>query len=47
VFARSGETPSEYMRRVRGEVQRLHDENEHRVLTGRRPVAHIPREERL
>jgi 1-acyl-sn-glycerol-3-phosphate acyltransferase len=47
VFARSGETPSEYMRRVRGEVQRLHDENEHRVLTGRRPVAHIPTEERL
>ncbi|WP_375389442.1 lysophospholipid acyltransferase family protein [uncultured Amnibacterium sp.] len=36
VFAIAGETASEYMRRVRGEVQRLHDEHAHAVLsTGR------------
>jgi 1-acyl-sn-glycerol-3-phosphate acyltransferase len=46
VFAGRGESPAEYMRRVRGEVQRLHDENEHRVLTGRRPVLHQAQEER-
>jgi 1-acyl-sn-glycerol-3-phosphate acyltransferase len=38
VFAQAGETPTEYMRRVRGEVQRLHDEHAHAVLTkGRIP----------
>jgi 1-acyl-sn-glycerol-3-phosphate acyltransferase len=33
VFAEAGETPSDYMRRVRGEVQRLHDEHAHAVLS--------------
>ena len=45
VFAATGESPADYMRRVRGEVQRLHDENEHRVLTGRRPSVHLHQEE--
>jgi len=40
VFAASGESPADYMRRVRREVQRLHDENEYRVLAGARPVLH-------
>jgi 1-acyl-sn-glycerol-3-phosphate acyltransferase len=38
VFARAGETPSDYMRRVRGEVQRLHDEHAHAVLSR----GHVP-----
>ncbi len=33
VFAQAGESPAEYMRRVRGEVQRLHDEHAHAVLS--------------
>ena len=33
VFANKGETPNDYMRRVRGEVQRLHDEHAHAVLS--------------
>ena len=33
VFAKAGESPTEYMRRVRGEVQRLHDEHAHAVLS--------------
>ena len=33
VFAEAGESPSDYMRRVRGEVQRLHDEHAHAVLS--------------
>jgi 1-acyl-sn-glycerol-3-phosphate acyltransferase len=33
VFADAGETPSDYMRRVRGEVQRLHDEHATAVLS--------------
>lgn len=33
VFAKAGETPSDYMSRVRGEVQRLHDEHAHAVLS--------------
>jgi 1-acyl-sn-glycerol-3-phosphate acyltransferase len=40
VFAARGESPSDYMLRLRGEIQRLHDENVHRVLTGRRPAVH-------
>lgn len=36
VFANAGESPSDYMRRVRGEVQRLHDEHAHAVLTSTR-----------
>jgi 1-acyl-sn-glycerol-3-phosphate acyltransferase len=39
VFARAGESPTEYMRRVRGEVQRLHDEHAHAVLSRGRPVS--------
>ncbi len=37
VFAEAGESPSDYMRRVRGEVQRLHDEHAHAVLSRGRP----------
>jgi 1-acyl-sn-glycerol-3-phosphate acyltransferase len=33
VFAAAGESAGDYMRRVRGEVQRLHDEHAHAVLT--------------
>lgn len=33
VFAEAGETANDYMRRVRGEVQRLHDEHAHAVLS--------------
>jgi 1-acyl-sn-glycerol-3-phosphate acyltransferase len=33
VFANAGESPNDYMRRVRGEVQRLHDEHAHAVLS--------------
>ena len=33
VFANAGETPSQYMSRVRTEVQRLHDEHAHAVLS--------------
>ena len=33
VYARAGEPPAEYMRRVRGEVQRLHEEHAHTVLS--------------
>lgn len=36
VFALDGESATDYMRRVRGEVQRLHDEHVHVVLAGRR-----------
>lgn len=37
LFAEAGESPSQYMRRVRGEVQRLHDEHAPAVLSrGRR-----------
>ena len=36
VFANKGETPNDYMRRVRGEVQRLHDQHAHTMLAGRR-----------
>lgn len=32
VFAQAGESPTDYMRRVRREVQRLHDEHVHAVL---------------
>jgi 1-acyl-sn-glycerol-3-phosphate acyltransferase len=39
VFAEAGETASDYMRRVRGEVQRLHDEHAHAVLTRGRTVS--------
>jgi hypothetical protein len=39
VFAARGESASQYMLRVRSEVQRLHDENAHRVLTGGRGSA--------
>ncbi|MCU1472467.1 1-acyl-sn-glycerol-3-phosphate acyltransferase [Amnibacterium sp.] len=46
VFAASGESPAQYMRRVRGEVQRLHDENQYRVLVGRRPSVHQAQEKR-
>lgn len=38
VFALAGEGPADYMRRVRGEVQRLHDEHAHAVLSGGRTV---------
>jgi 1-acyl-sn-glycerol-3-phosphate acyltransferase len=34
VFAASGESPADYMRRVRREVQRLHDEHAYEVLAG-------------
>jgi 1-acyl-sn-glycerol-3-phosphate acyltransferase len=43
VFARAGETPSDYMRRVRGEVQRLHDEHAHAVLSRGRVPSGGPR----
>lgn len=43
VFAQAGESPSEYMRRVRGEVQRLHDEHAHAVLSRGRAVSGGPR----
>jgi 1-acyl-sn-glycerol-3-phosphate acyltransferase len=33
VFAQAGESANDYMRRVRGEVQRLHDEHAHAVLS--------------
>ena len=33
LFAKAGETAPDYMRRVRGEVQRLHDEHAHAVLS--------------
>jgi 1-acyl-sn-glycerol-3-phosphate acyltransferase len=33
VFAEADETPAQYMSRVRGEVQRLHDEHAHAVLS--------------
>jgi 1-acyl-sn-glycerol-3-phosphate acyltransferase len=36
LFAEAGESPSDYMRRVRGEVQRLHDEHAHAVLSSGR-----------
>lgn len=38
LYALAGETPSDYMHRVRGEVLRLHDEHAHAVLSkGRVP----------
>ena len=46
MFAAIGESPAQYMRRVRGEIQRLHDENQYRVLVGRRPSVHQHQEER-
>ncbi len=33
VFTAKGENPTDYMRRVRTEVQRLHDEHVHAVLS--------------
>jgi 1-acyl-sn-glycerol-3-phosphate acyltransferase len=33
LYATEGETASDYMRRLRGEVQRLHDEHAHAVLS--------------
>jgi 1-acyl-sn-glycerol-3-phosphate acyltransferase len=38
VFAARGESPSDYMLRVRSEVMRLHEEYAHTVLTGRGPA---------
>ncbi|GAA2754543.1 lysophospholipid acyltransferase family protein [Amnibacterium kyonggiense] len=43
VFAQTGETPTEYMRRVRGEVQRLHDEHAPAVLSRGRTTSGGPR----
>ena len=36
VFAQAGESANDYMRRVRGEVQRLYDEHAHTVLSAGR-----------
>jgi 1-acyl-sn-glycerol-3-phosphate acyltransferase len=39
LFAQAGETAPDYMRRVRGEVQRLHDEHAHAVLSRGRAIS--------